>query len=447
MPTKVQSHRRGDKPHKPYPGFPLTPNGNGQWSKKIKGKVYYFGPWSDPEGALQHFLEVRDDLYAGRKPRTTEGFTLGDLCNHFVAAKKRQQDVGEITLRTYHDYHCTCERLVASIDRNRLVEDLDVEDFGQLRQKLSEVLGLVSLGNEISRIRVVFNFAFNDGHIDRPVRFGTLFKRPTKQVLRRERKRKGLRMFEADEIRKMLEAAEGQVKAMLLLGINCGFGNHDCASLSQAALDLDRAWINYPRPKTGIDRRVPLWPETVAALRECLKSRPQPRDQADERLVFVTKYGQRWVRATLSTKSPPSKESPGKLVATDAIAQEIRKLLKQLELKDGRNFYALRHTFETIGGETRDQVAVDAIMGHVREDMASFYRERISEDRLRAVVEHVRNWLFGDAANTRSFPRRQMQRISQATASVRIVRCPAQILENNRHETLGARTLGRTAGV
>jgi hypothetical protein len=39
-------------------------------------------------------------------------------------------------------------------------------------------------------------------------------------------------------------------------------------------------------------------------------------------------------------------------------------------------------------------VAVDAIMGHSREDMASVYRERIGDDRLRAVAEHVRKWLF-----------------------------------------------------
>jgi hypothetical protein len=28
--------------------------------------------------------------------------------------------------------------------------------------------------------------------------------------------------------------------------------------------------------------------------------------------------------------------------------------------------------------------------------MASVYRERISDERLRAVVDHVRNWLFAD---------------------------------------------------
>jgi len=39
----------------------------------------------------------------------------------------------------------------------------------------------------------------------------------------------------------------------------------------------------------------------------------------------------------------------------DSIIQEMRKLIKELGLKEGRNFYALRHTFETIGGEAKDR--------------------------------------------------------------------------------------------
>src|SRR5262249_48268424 len=61
-----------------------------------------------------------------------------------------------------------------------------------------------------------------------------------------------------------------------------------------------------------------------------------------------------------------------------------------------RNFYALRHTFETVGGETKDQVAVDYLMGHSRDDRTSVYRERISDERLKAVVGHIQTWLFGD---------------------------------------------------
>ena len=73
----------------------------------------------------------------------------------------------------------------------------------------------------------------------------------------------------------------------------------------------------------------------------------------------------------------------------------MAKLLRKLGLKrPGLNFYALRHTFETIAGESKDQVAVDHVMGHAREDMASVYRERISDGRLESVADHVRAWLF-----------------------------------------------------
>jgi integrase len=83
---------------------------------------------------------------------------------------------------------------------------------------------------------------------------------------------------------------------------------------------------------------------------------------------------------------------------TAAIGQLVSKLGL---VRRGHTFYALRHTFETIGGESRDQVAVDAIMGHSREDMASVYRERLGDDRLRAVVEHVRRWLFEKSRKTK----------------------------------------------
>jgi integrase len=76
----------------------------------------------------------------------------------------------------------------------------------------------------------------------------------------------------------------------------------------------------------------------------------------------------------------------------------MAKLLKSLKLhRPGLNFYALRHTFETIAGESRDQVAVDHIMGHARDDMASVYRERISDERLKAVTDYMRGWLFGQS--------------------------------------------------
>jgi integrase len=60
----------------------------------------------------------------------------------------------------------------------------------------------------------------------------------------------------------------------------------------------------------------------------------------------------------------------------------------------GLGFYALRHTFRTVADGAKDQPAIDHIMGHSRDDMASLYRERIEDERLKAVTDYVRAWLF-----------------------------------------------------
>ena len=176
---------------------------------------------------------------------------------------------------------------------------------------------------------------------------------------------------------------------MLLLGINAGLGNSDCGNLPLTALDLDGGWVTYPRPKTGIGRRCPLWPETVQALREALAKRPAPKDEADAGLFFITKYGGRWAKDT--PDSPVTKES------AEAAEQPRHQ-------RGTRNFYALRHTFRTVADEARDQPAADFIMGHSRDDMASVYRETIADARLRAVADHVRAWLFPPTGTGRAAP-------------------------------------------
>ncbi len=50
------------KPKKPRLDYPLTANGNGQWSKKILGKVYYFGIWANPQAALRNYNRDKDYL-------------------------------------------------------------------------------------------------------------------------------------------------------------------------------------------------------------------------------------------------------------------------------------------------------------------------------------------------------------------------------------------------
>jgi integrase len=391
---------RPRRPRKPYPTFPLFPHRNGLWCKKIKGRFVYFGPWSDPDGALKRYQTEAADLHNGKTPADRlERLTVRDLCNKFLTSKKRLHDNEEITHRTFMDNYATCEVLYQLLGRDKIVDELTAGDFERLRAKMADRWGPVRLGNTIQRIRSVFKYAFDAGLVEKPIRYGPGFNRPSKKTLRINRAKNGLRMFEAAEIRALLDAAGQSVRAMILLGINAGLGNTDCSQLPLDALDLDRGWVNYPRPKTGVHRRCALWPETVSALREVLASRPKAKDADDARLLFLTRFGRAWIKITADRVEPNGDGIHKALhvVCDDAVTKEFAKLTVGLGIHRPRlGFYALRHTFETIGGEARDQAAVDHIMGHSRDDMASVYRERISDERLRAVAEHVRQWLFAE---------------------------------------------------
>jgi integrase len=367
------------KPAKPSPDFPLFPHAAGVWAKKIRGKLHYFGPWSDPDGALKKYLEQKDALHAGKKPRPdVEGLTVKDVVNAFLNSKKALVDAGELSPRTWTEYKAMTDELVAHLGKTRLVADLDPDDFASLRNKLAKKWGPHRLKKAIQYIRCVFKHAYESGLIDKPVRYGPGFKRPSMKTMRLHRAKQGVKLFTAEEVRKLLDAAGTPTKALLLLGINCGFGNSDVANLPLSALDLEGGWIDFPRPKTGIARRCPLWPETVGAIREAMAKRPAPKKPEHAALVFITKYGQPW----------------GKDIADSPVTKETRKLLDALGIDGRRNFYTLRHTFRTVADEAKDQPAADYIMGHEVPHMSSVYRETISDERLKAVTDHVRAWLF-----------------------------------------------------
>ena len=96
------------KPTKPYKDFPLFPRATGRWAKKIRGKFAFFGPWEDPDGALQRYLDQKDELHAGRVPRARkqqDALTLRLLVNHFLTAKQRKVDAGELKPMSFNSLY------------------------------------------------------------------------------------------------------------------------------------------------------------------------------------------------------------------------------------------------------------------------------------------------------------------------------------------------------
>jgi integrase len=375
-----------EKPTKPYDDFPLYAHASGRWAKKINGKVYYFGYWRDGwEKALATYQAQRDDLYAGRKPKTsasTEEVRVGDVVNHFLGFQEKKLKNGDIGRSTWL-YCITAGKFVASVfGKNRLASDLGPRDFTLLRQKMNTRWAHTSIAKNVTIIKHMFRRAYDTELLQMPVRFGPDFKGPSQKTLRICRAQRGLRLFTADQIRTMLDAAGPQLRAVIYLGINCAFGSTDCACLPLSALDLDNGWVNFARVKTGIDRRCPLWPETVEALKAAIKARPTPKSDKHLGLVFIAPRGKHY--HTAKTISSPL----GKVFA---------KLLKRLGIKGSA--YHLRRTFRTVADAAKDQVAANAIMGHADTSMASHYRETIDDSRLIAVTDHVHRWLLGNQTN------------------------------------------------
>lgn len=86
------------------------------------------------------------------------------------------------------------------------------------------------------------------GHgVTQPIRLGPTFRKSSKRVARLLKQKNGLSIFSAAVLRKILKVTDVQFKAMILLAINCGFGNADYAKLSKRAINLKTGWVNYLR--------------------------------------------------------------------------------------------------------------------------------------------------------------------------------------------------------
>ncbi|MEO1616824.1 MAG: site-specific integrase [Planctomycetota bacterium] len=383
MPERVLSNGRKAakpvRPEKPYPDYPLTPHASGKWCKKVRGKLHYFGTWDDPNGALSEWLAAEPHIRAtGEKESDNTESDIRYLCNSFLDSKEQQRDGGDLSPRAYSDYKKACDRIVDHFGKSRLLSTIDAPDFQRLRACFPKTWGSTTINNNIANISAVFNYAYEIGAVDRPVRKGPNFKRMSKKRQRLERAKKPPKTFTATELHQLIDAADFQMKAMILLGINAGYGNADCGRLLIPMIDFERSWLEGLREKTAIERAAWLWPETVDALKFAIENKHAHAPPSLAENVFVTLRRQSWFKEN-------GKANP--------ISASFRKLCQKVGVHaEGKGFYALRHVFETEAGNSKDQIAVNYVMGHTDDTMAAVYREGIDPKRVIAVCSHVREW-------------------------------------------------------
>jgi len=386
----MREHRT--RPRWPFPEHgKLTAHPRHLWCKWIDGGTRYFGRWQDPDpgdefakAALKRYLAY---MHAKSHEHPVQvlptDLTLQIAVNHYLTARNKDMVAGTLSPQQLLFYQDFGRVLLETCGRDKLVRDMGPADFELLRSKL--IGGPVFVGKQIQLVRSIFRWVGEYYGI--LPRYGGQFNKPSKREVRRSRKARSL--FEPAEIRKLLKAASPALKCFILLGINCGFGQMDCATLTVAAVDLKSRAIDIERSKTAVRRVCPLWPETVKAL----KAYKRPNAALPE-LYFVTKYRQPWVKLNVHKDEA---EHVDRVSRTDSIALELRKLCRAIGVQ-ARGFYVLRHTFNTIAEGAADPNARKVIMGHTFDGMDDFYLHLHQRPefmaRLRAVSEYVRKWLY-----------------------------------------------------
>jgi integrase len=364
------------KPPKPYPAFPLTASNTGQWSKTIRKKRFYFGPWVDWKGALERYNAQREHLYAGTTPPEI-GVTVAGMLNTYGRTKIQQVVDGQFSARSLAEYKLVWDVIVGCCGKSREIESLTREDFAELRSRLGKgkngkPIAANSHKKLLAIARMPFNFACSE--LDCTVRhYKTALRSPTALEIRRAKNRVGERLMTAEEIRTLVAGTSDQLSAMILLGINAGFGPGDCASLTVEAVDLAKGEHRFARPKTEVQRRCILWPETCSALAKIIGDRTSGP-------MFLTAVGNTW--------HGKGKASP--------ISHEFRKACRRLGIyrNNATLFYSLRRTLGTIGVMANQPVALSHILGHAPSgnDMASVYRQKVFRQQLQIVADFMREW-------------------------------------------------------
>ncbi|MCL5281311.1 MAG: tyrosine-type recombinase/integrase [Planctomycetes bacterium] len=344
--------------------YGLRLHGNGQWCKKIRGKRWYFG--TDFKLAEQDFARRLRQIELGEMDpeEAAQELTLGELAVDFLRHCEARVTVEEIGERQYRDLGWHLARFEKHLGAARKVVTIKTPDLQDYRTHLiNEGLAGNSVNRAMGAVKRLFHWAHDNEKI-----FTLPNLRAVKKVTVRIRKRQ---VFTREQIRDLITVANTNMRAMIWLGVNCGLGCTDCALIRWENLDLQSRRMDYPRIKTGIDRNLRLWPETIAAL-EAVRtwSVNHRRPVGPEDLVFRTKQGNPYVQLTAKTRNPDS-----------ALTKEFLKVMRKAKIDKakGTGFYTLRRTGATFTAKSRDVWAVKGFLGHAGLDMATHY---VQQDQL-----------------------------------------------------------------
>jgi integrase len=380
------------------PNWPLTVHSNGQWCKKVRGALYYFGSLEDPQAARKRWLAERDYLIAGEAPPTDlDGYTIDEIGRLWLDSQEARVDRGELSRGTFTSMVIARDFVIGNLPPSRPAASITPAKFSELRRKVKTKTerNLRSQKNLIADIRAMFRWAVKSKYIP-SIDFGPELVAPSEDAIAREREQSGRdRFIDRNIILATLDAASSKLRAMILLGINCGLQAHDLQAMpiDSLHLDGDYPYHDFRRTKTLRPRRAVLWPEAAEAVQAYLVDRPTPKTKEVKSILFLTQSGKQHAVGSFRN------------YATAELSRAVDDA--GVELPEGASFGSLRHTFATVAELAGDDAMSSLIMGHTKKGIRrKHYVQRNLRElkRLKTVADLVREWLHdgtidGDAAD------------------------------------------------
>ncbi len=295
----------------------------GQHYVTRSGRRIYLG--ANREDALEKYHRMSLKLGASEKPSAVPAVISGkELANRFLEAQQANWRNPADTRRGYRDW---LGRFLKDHPRLR-AGDFTVEMFATWKLSLKRRgYSAQSINHYLSAVRALFTFAEDADIIDHAPKLKRVRNDPKHGLTRGNKK-----LYTEKHLGRLLACGDIQMRLMVLLGINCGFGPKDIHDVEWTDFYASRATL--PRSKTGVCQTFALWPETLRAIdglrmhRGELIARMARRgwSRSDGGRLFITKFWRPWSK--------------------DAVAEQFRKLCAKAGVPC-YGFYRLRHCAST----------------------------------------------------------------------------------------------------
>lgn len=373
-------------------GKPITDRKQAETERRRIMAPFQTGQTVETLRLIQSSLTDAEKQHQQATEQARGGVPIAQAWERYKASTGRP-DAGNATLR---QYGFQWNRFQAWLARNHPhVEALADITPGIAQEYAADLAGAnVSAGTfnkHMGLLTLVFRVLADDAGIT---------SNPWARITRKKNRSRGRRELTTEELRRIIQASNGDLRLLLALGIYTGLRLGDCATLRWDEVDLARGVIMRIPNKTasnGKPVKIPLFRDLAKALADAKQSARGEYVLPEWAAAYrskgadtVTRAVQRHLwNAGIDCHAPGTgyqieRDADGNPITTEAGNVKLKHTGKRAVVRVG--FHSLRHSFVSLCREANAPLSVvESIVGHSNPAMTRHYSHTSEAEAERAV--------------------------------------------------------------